>query len=245
MITHGIPGGKTYGMDQPRPYIRPGLIDYAITSSDETIPLVAKQMCLDESKVLPLGMPRTDKYFQKQPRIEQRKLYLFCPTFRGRNDSSFPYINYGEINKWLYDDEVMYIKPHMLTGPLKIPTMIFKHLETFDPMIPTHPYLMSCDVLITDFSSIVYDAHVLNKPVVLFAKDRDEYLRKRGMYHKYPNEYASRFTMDEHELVDLCREAYENGPTSNDREIKKRFTNKCDGHSTERVIDLIKQVLKS
>lgn len=102
------------------------------------------------------------------------------------------------------------------------------------------PYLIDCDVLITDYSTICFDGHMLSKPVVLFEKIRG-YARRRGMYFDYPYGYASRYVTDENSLVKMCREA--NEPQEIDLQVKQRACGACDGHSTERVVELIKRCL--
>ena len=49
-------------------------------------------------------------------------------------------------------------------------------------MVPSAPYIIDCDALATDYSTIMFDGYLLGKPCALYCPDRDEYLRDRGMY---------------------------------------------------------------
>lgn len=243
MIGHGIAGGKTYGLDQPNPYHSEHcarLLTWVVTSSKDMIPLVAKQCGVSESQVLALGMPRTDAYFGKKKGdgrtgSAQKRVYLYAPTYRSDADPR-ECINWKYIDKKLTDEEILIVKPHMMTK--KILRRPYKHIVEVSSDVPSAPYLIDCDVLITDYSSILFDAHILGKPVVLFERVLG-YLQTRGMYLPYPDGYASRYCRSEDDLLTLCREAKE--PMDADRRCLKLCAGACDGHSTERVIKLIKE----
>ena len=241
MICHGAAGGKSYGLDMERRYINnttTSMLDYVVTSSVDSIPLVAKQCGVDKDKVLPLGMPRMDEYFKEWPRLSDKRVYLFCPTFRGEGEPRFPKIDWGLVDSLLTDEEALLVKPHMVQDPLVVGE--YKHIAHVSGQLPTTPFLMGSDVLITDYSSIVFDAHVAGKPVVMFEKDA-RYRIFRRMYYDYPYGYAGRFARSETELVDVLRSAtYQ---TSEDLDILDKCCSACDGHSTERVIKLMEDVL--
>ena len=107
-------------------------------------------------------------------------------------------------------------------------------------MDPSGPYLIDCDVLITDYSTIMLDAHVLKKPVILFEKEPG-FVGRRGLWLPYPDGYASRYCTTESGLIQRARVA--NGQRELDILCRERTAGACDGHSTERVIDLIRSIL--
>ena len=247
MIDHGCSGGKTYGLNQPNPYFTredAKIIAYATTSSTETISLTAKECGIPEDKVIPTGMPRTDAYFgvkkgDGNTLLADKRAYLYCPTFRTFNKGVMPDLDFDLLDELLTDDEIFAVKMHMVTGDIMLPD--YEHIVVLPSSEPSTPYLIDCDVLVTDYSSILFDAHILKKPVVLFEKDHEKYLAERGMYFKYPDEYASRHCRTERDLVDMLRSAQK--PQKADEQCRKRSTGACDGHSVERTIDLIRSVL--
>lgn len=245
MIGHGISGGKSFGLDQPHPYFQrknAKLLTYVISTSEATRDLVARQSGVAIGSVLPLGMPRTDAYFGKQKGdggtfLAEKRSYLFAPTWRNAYEGSFPDINWDLLDALLGDGEVLVVKPHMLLKTvLKKP---YRHIVEVSSDTPSTPYLIDCDVLVTDYSSIMLDAHVLRKPVVLFEKQKG-YAESRGMYLKYPDEYASRYCTTEESLVYALRTAFE--PMEADEKCREYTSAACDGHSTERVVRLIKEI---
>ena len=246
MIGHAISGGKYYGLDQPHPYHSmrgASLLTWVITSSPDMIPIVAHQSGVSESKVLALGVPRTDQYFSKRKGdgktlTADKRVYLYAPTYRGGTDGGYAQISWKLIDRMLTDDEVLIVKPHMVTKTiLRRP---YRHIIEVSADVPSAPYLIDCDVLVTDYSSILFDAHILEKPVVLFEKNVG-YIQSRGMYLEYPYGYASRYCRTETELVEMCRAAKE--PQEADRRCRQLTASACDGHATERVIKLIEETI--
>lgn len=233
-IGHAMGAGKLYGI-QCKWWNHTELITCAIASSEEMVTHTARFTGLHESQIVPLGLPRTDAYFRRQKQPSDRRKYLYAPTFR-------PYSwwepDWGSLNRCLNNKELFTVKPHMITGRLKVPSK--GAIVEADSMIPSADFLIDTDVLITDFSSIMFDSFVLRKPVVLFAKDRYKYLRKRGMYYPYPEMYSGYFCDTEDQLVNVLRCAEWNNRFE---EMRQFYAGACDGHSTERCVKLIKGML--
>lgn len=245
LIGHGIAGGKLVGLDQPYPFFHRAYakhLTYVVTTSPAMVPSVAKQSGVTEDKVLPLGMPRTDMYFGKKKgdggTCPAKRTYLYCPTYRTVEETPMPYIDWVTIDQTLSDDELLLVKPHMMTG--NILRGQWRHIREIPSTLPSAPYLIDCDVLITDYSSIMFDAMILGKPVVLFEK-LPGYLDTRGMYLKYPEGYTTRYAMNERDLIQLMRWA--DAPNEAETLCRQTVAGSCDGHSTERVCNLIKEII--
>lgn len=250
MIFHGIAGGKTYGLDSPNRYHKLSTVKrylYFITSSKDMVEFTANQCGVEKNKVLPLGMPRTDAYIGKKKgdggtAWVDKKTYLYVPTF---NTYTERFTDWKAIDNMLENDEVLLIKNHMVTGEIELKGE-FKHIYQISPQEPTTPYLIDCDVCITDYSSIMFDAYLLRKPVVLFEKDWEAYKNTRGMYFDYPNGYSSRHATTGYEMLRLCREAIGNFETDKICvRNRAKFAGSCDGKSTKRIIDLIEKELNN
>ena len=246
-IGHGAAGGKLYGADEGgKPWfdaLAAKQIDFALAPSKDGIPIVMRQLGIPEERVLPLGMPRTDSYFAPHEPHEG-KVYLHAPTFRN-GDGRIPRINWVRLDSLLGDDEQFVVKRHYFTHePLVCGK--FPHIVEVEPDEPSKPYLLGCDVVLTDYSSIMFDAYMLGKPVVLATDDMREYLSRRGMYYPYPFDYSSRHLAIEGRedlLLFELRDAARNGMGPIDERCREMTAAACDGHSTERVCELIKSVL--
>ena len=252
MIAHGLTGGKLYGNDQPDGIFKrePGgceLTDWYVTSSEHGRRFAASAAGIPIERTVALGMPRTDAYFGVERGdggidwAQGRTVYLYAPTFRSRYDAPMTPPSFKRISKLLRDDEVLIFKRHMNSHANYIQTKL-EHVVEVPSAAASIPYLIDCDVVATDFSSIMFDAHVLGRPVVLTADGDDPYLGTRGMYMDYPKDYASRWIAapgNEEALVAHLRAAAETGPRWADRRCRERTAGACDGHSAERVAEFV------
>jgi len=251
-ICHGITGNKFYGLDEgDEPWIDRDAFaqtDYAITASVDSIPIVAGQLGIPTERVLPLGIPRTDAYVGARKgdggtfMANNPRAYLYVPTFRDYVDGGWiPHIDWQKVDRLLGEDEVIVVKRHYFTEKPIVDAACMNVVEIL-PDLPTGPYIIDCDVVLTDYSSVEFDGYLCGKPSVLTTDDADVFLANRGMYHQYPDFYSSRWLnveRNEEALVMSLRLAAQFGMTKVERDCIRTLAGACDGHSTERVCELI------
>jgi len=244
-LCHGIAGGKLYGADEGAraPWFdaeASAQTDYAVSPSEAMAPIVAKQLCMPKERVLPLGFPRTDAYFGPRPGKNDGRMYLYAPTYRN-GDGHLPRLDWRRMDGLLEDGELMVVKRHYYDASPLLDVQC-EHIVEAAPGTASRRYLMTCDALLTDYSSIVFDAYLLGVPAVLAIDDMAEYVAKRGMYFPYPDFYCSRSIRaegNEERLIDMLREAADNGMGDIESECVETVAGACDGRSAERVCDLI------
>ena len=251
MIGHGLTGGKLYGIDQMSRVYTPercGLVDWYVSSSEHGRAFCASAAGIPIDRCLPLGFPRTDAYFGARKGdggtvlAEFDRAYLYAPTFRSWTEPKPQDVDWRSIDAQLDDDELLVVKRHMIAdGP--IAEGRFDHIIEVGNDEPSTAYLIDCDVVITDFSTIVLDGYVLRKPSVLCTHDADEYLAARGMYMDYPSDYGGVTCDTWAQLIERARDAARNGMGAHELACLERTAGACDGHSTERVIGLIESLL--
>lgn len=242
LIWHAIQGGKYIGYNQPKPYIEKALtdkIDYVIAAGDNNIEMWTECTYLPAKRILPLGMPRTDTFIDKTKGdghtiLATKRAYLYAPTFREPDEPSNFQINLDWLDNHLTNDEIFVVKAHM-RGQNMLKKQ-YQHIIEISSSEPSNPYLYDCDIIITDYSSIIFDGYLLNKPAILFEKQTG-YVAYRGMYMQYPYEYSSKYATNEKELLDLLRST--NTLTQVELDVINKVANKCDGHSCERISKLI------
>lgn len=249
VIGHGIMG-KKYALDETRQGIDTrafGQIDVATCPSTHTVDIVAGQFGIDAGKVLPLGMPRTDAYAGKEKGdghtfLAEFRAYFYAPTYRAQGEGHLPRIDWEALDAELDDGELFVVKRHYFQrDPIVMGDV--DHIVEVPMCEPSAPYLVDCDVLITDWSSILFDGYLCGKPAVLLCDDKDEYLSSRGMYLEWPNDYGIRVMAaegHEAELVETLRSIH--GMTDEERAIAAKSADMCDGHSAERVCSLIREL---
>lgn len=245
MIWHAIQGGKHIGVDQPHPYFaawQAPLMNRIVTAGHGSVWMFAQCSTLPQEKVLPLGMPRTDAYIGKKKGdghtvLAGKRSYLYAPTFRAKDETPLPEIDWEKLDRELTDDELFVVKTHMMTG--NILSGKYRHIMEVSSREPSTDYLIDCDAVATDYSSIMFDGYILGKPAVLLEKQKG-YVEKHGMYLRYPEQYTSRYCTDEWQMLKALREA--NGLNKTETECLRLVADACDGHATERVCALIDEM---
>lgn len=149
-----------------------------------------------QGKVMLSGYPRNSAFFMKERYkeireelgLEDMQVLVYMPTWRGRLDKkenkkqiTILYNYFYELDAGLTDDQVLYVKLHPFVKS-QLNYDDFAHIFPFPEEYETYDFLNASDMLITDYSSIMFDYAVSKKPIVLFTYDRKEYLTERGMY---------------------------------------------------------------
>ena len=244
MCWHAIMGGKYVGLDERATYYKPeyaDLITAIISTGTDASRFLHQCTGVPMDRILPLGMPRTDAYFYKKKGdghtvLSGKKAYFYVPTYRTKQETPMPEIDWKWLNDQLHDDELLVVKSHPFTRSLNIRN--YKHIMEISGVEPSTNYLYDSDVVITDYSSIIFDAYLLNKPVVLFEKNPGYTdASVRGMYMHYPDEYCSRYATTEESLLAAVRAADKLTPL--EENLIYRLAGSCYGLSCEKIVDLI------
>jgi CDP-glycerol glycerophosphotransferase len=107
--------------------------------------------------------------------------------------------------------------------------------------VSSHPSVeelcLAADVLVTDYSSIMFDYAVLDRPIVIHAPDWETYVHKRGTYFDLMAEPPGAVTTNAIEVATLLRE----GPARPEllAPFRERFVSLEDGHASERVVQAV------
>ncbi len=210
---------------------------------------------LSESKFYPVGIPRTDIFFDQEYKKNTRermftefpncqgvsKVYMYAPTFRGDNaqNAYFPFDRF-DLEKWgkFLDetDSALIIKLHpFVSRRVEIPAKYAHRIVDATDYREVNDILFIVDVLITDYSSIIYEMSLLKKPMIFFAFDQKYYEATRDFYEPYEDLVPGKIVHTFDALMDAMKnEDYDFYKM--DGFIKKNFKY-TDGKSTDRVID--------
>ena len=113
-----------------------------------------------------------------------KKVVLFAPTFRDWDLNSFQTTlsDIKKLSKSIDENTVILLRLHYLLADkieqLELPENILNASNYGDIQ---ELYLIS-DVLITDYSSVMFDYALLKRPIILYCYDLEEYETRRGMY---------------------------------------------------------------
>lgn len=147
-------------------------------------------------KILEIGMPRNDIFFGKHDALtkkvkkfynipEEKKIVLYAPTFRDHAGPEVYMLDVERVISALSErfggEFVFLLRFHRFTGDLDCydnnPHVI--DVTSYDDM---QELLYASEVLITDYSSCIWDASLSYKPTFIYAPDLDMYLEDRNFY---------------------------------------------------------------
>lgn len=148
------------------------------------------------TKTICCSYPRNEIFHDKEQRqnlreemeLTDKRIYVYMPTYRGKASNSKlskydAYLLYYlyELDKLLNDDEIIFIKLHLVTIA-NVNLSDFAHIRRFPKNLETYEVLNIADVLITDYSSVLFDFAETGRKIVLFPYDKEEYFENRGTY---------------------------------------------------------------
>ena len=202
-------GYARFGFSGPDPYNScHRKYDYAIVGAESLIPVYQEVFGIDKDKILPYGLPRLDnfldekniseakeKIYNKYPNLVNKKLILFAPTFRGsgQKDAYYPYekINLNKMFTLCQKENYIFaIKMHpFIKEKINIPQEYQNYIIDLSDYNDINELFYITDILITDYSSNIYDFSLLNKPILFYTFDLDIY-QLTNKVHRPIREYA-------------------------------------------------------
>ena len=107
-------------------------------------------------------------------------------------------------------------------------------------MLIINDLLFVTDILITDYSSVCFEASLLNKPMIFFAYDLEEYIASRDFYYPYESFVPGPIARSTGEILEIIQN--DNFDIEKLQEFKNTFFDHFDGKSTERVVDQLMKI---
>lgn len=172
--------------------------DLIATSGDSCVPNFAEAFGYPEDNFIPIGIPRMDyltsneenerlrrNIFDRYPQLDNgKKTILYVPTFRDTEEDTanlrksteelVSQVNYSEYN--------LIVKHHVVDSnkeEIYIDSRMNKIVgEEFTGM----DFMAVSDAVVTDYSSIIYEALLKNLPIYVYCFDSEKYLDERGFY---------------------------------------------------------------
>lgn len=257
-------GGHNYIIKttkNPFPRKRPN--DYLVSTSKFTTYLLNHFINEFSANVIYTGYPRNDliisgleEKIKKDvfSNYQSHKIIFYAPTYRNPKDSDAwpqnPITNkdlLADLNYFLEQNKIhLILKPH----PLEV--IAFEHIKSDNIQIidskwleikniNLYSILSMTDILITDYSSIMFDFLLADKPTIIFDYDYDFYRNTTGLMLDNFDEWApGHRSKNIKQLINAISEAIEKDPFKDDRNrIKNEIHIFKDNKSTERFIEFI------
>ncbi|HHD0128637.1 TPA: teichoic acid ribitol-phosphate polymerase TarL [Staphylococcus aureus] len=225
----------------------------AYVSSETDIPFYAEAFGIKEKNVVPTGVPRTDVLFDEAyatqikqemedelPIIKGKKVILFAPTFRGSGHGTAHYpffkIDFERLARYCdKNNAVVLFKMHpFVKNRLNIADKHKQYFVDVSDFREVNDILFITDLLISDYSSLIYEYAVFKKPMIFYAFDLEDYITTRDFYEPYESFVPGKIVQSFDALMDaLDNEDYEGEKVI--PFLDKHFKYQ-DGRSSERLV---------
>lgn len=194
--------------------------------SDAMAAIFIQSFNLNEEQILRTGVPRTDFFFNdkavqkakkklifQHPILENKKIILYVPTYRDRETNRFALqLDIAQMAKKLGHDFILLLRLH---PAIQNPVSFLKQYPDFLVDVSASQYdindlLVTADYLITDYSSVIVEFSLLQKPMLFFTYDLKEYKRSRGVLEEFEKNLPGPIVEDTNSIIDLLQEDHFN-----------------------------------
>jgi len=174
-----------------------------IVGSDVMADIFMRSFNLSETNLLKTGIPRTDFFYNTEqhkiiigelldenPEISNKKRILYAPTYRDNQLGDFRIaLDLDQMVKELGEDHVLLLRLHPavksnINYTAYYPGFLYDYSSS---KYDINELLLLSDYLITDYSSLPYEYTLLNKPIIFFPYDIEQYKEERGIIDNYEN----------------------------------------------------------
>ena len=203
---------------------------------------------LYQGKIINSGYPRNsivlksekEDEIRKKFNLENKKVIAYMPThrgvvgthqYKGQVDDIEGMLRY--LDAQLKGDEILFVKLHSFVRE-NIDLSTYSRVKPFPSTLDSYELLSCADVLITDYSSVMFDFLNADKKIILYTYDYDDYLKERGMYYDLCDFPFARVNT-EHELLAEIRNDAEFDYSS----LSERFTTYDSASAAQALLEFI------
>lgn len=262
-LWHAAGAYKKFGFSRRNEKIKisPGHRKYtrAIVSSESIKACYAEAYEISEDRIIATGVPRTDIFFDtkwkqlvrdkfhaKYPITEGKKIILLAPTYRGTKiplaDYDMSKVPINKLRERFGEEYILVTKLHPAAyNNMKLEGRMLGDDSGFwldvSDIRDINDILPVADILITDYSSVIFDWLLLDKPIIYYVYDKAEYAGDRGLYYSFDEYVYGAVAETEVQLIQAIEDA---DMMKEKREaFRTKFMSACDGKSTAKVVSML------
>lgn len=206
----------------PETYRRP---DFVLSADSFQTDIFAKDFRVDRSQCLEFGYPRNMLFFKEKDEViefvrkyepadtlalvrrmkQYSRTYIYMPTWRDSQREVFVQsMDLGRLDGVLKSkNELLILKPHVNVIVDGIDGSSYSNILLLDGKVDVYSIIPFVDVLITDYSSILYDYVLMpGKGVILYLYDYDEYVGERDFEVPFDENVVGRRAMNFEQLLE-------------------------------------------
>jgi len=222
--------------------------DHVVVGSEKMTDIFCQSFGIGEERILRTGIPRTDffyneekkkeameKLYREYPLIKDKKVILYAPTFRDneRSVKESP-INIEKLYEAFKDEYLFIFKTHPIVknhidNKYKEFVIDMSHYENINHL------LLVTDILISDYSSVPFEFALLEKPMIFYAYDLEEYTRERGIWEEYNDMVCGPIARNTEEIIQAIKKNdFDESEIKRFKEVWNRYS---DGNSSDNLVN--------
>lgn len=237
--------------------------DYIVTSTPFQTHMFSTAFRVPPSRCLEFGYPRNDVLTYTDERrldfvkryepkttmelIERMKQYsrvlIYMPTWRDSQRHLFTQsMDLNRLNEVLKSkNELLVLKPHSYVV-VDRDNQTFSHILFLPGTLDVYPLLPYTQVLITDYSSVLYDYILMKgKEVILYLYDYREYLNERDLFYPFDENVVGKRVFDFDDLLRVIdQHDYRMDEDERSRLIEKFWGETVRYDSSQRLLDYVR-----
>ncbi len=266
-LWHACGAFKTFGFTRlskpkgsPQPTHNHRSYDFVTVSSTYCKKCHSEGFGIATDNVVATGIPRTDvffdeaykakarkKFYDAHPTFKGKRIILFAPTFRGmvKETAFYPteMFDVADVCSRIPEDYAIIIKHHPFVKDVQpVPETLADRVIDLSSDNELNDLLFVTDVIITDYSSLVFEASLIDIPMIFYVFDLEKYINERDFYFDFKLYAPGKIVYSTDQLVDAINS--EDYCTERIAPFADMFFDNRDGKSTERVVKLIYDNLK-
>ncbi len=225
------------------------------TASDAISELFAKSLRNAEStNIISIGNPCTDVFFdekykeetrrllyEKFPQAKGKKIIAYIPSHRFRTEpyKKLEFLDVPLMYKYLRGEYVLVFHSSVKNdNKYHIANQQKDFAFDIKGIIALRPLLAIADVIVGDYRSSFIETPLLNVPIYATANDFENHMEQKGLVKNYKQLIGGPIVADTMDLIQRIIEIDQYDFTKQQK-IAEKYLDKCDGHSAERLVDLL------
>ncbi len=222
--------------------------DYSISANEFTTEIWERVYPSGTYESLETGYPRNDVLATATAEHRDRvraelglapgqKAVLYTPTHREYSPEYVSFLDLDALVAELGPDVVVLMRAHYFYRGADTAGASERIVD-----VAAHPSIedlaIASDLLVTDYSSLMFDYAVLDRPIVIYAPDWETYRAERGTYFDLMAEPPGAVATTQAELTDVLRSGQAEDAVSAAlrSEFRARYCSLEDGRAAERVV---------
>lgn len=231
-------------------------VDFWCYASDFEKKIYERAFKVKEKAMIPTGLPRNDELYNVTPEEidtikeklglpKDKKIILYAPTWRdstdhGKTCAIKPPVDAKKWEDELKDGYIILFRMHAYTN--KLLGLEFNNtIRDYSSYPNVNDLFKVSDILISDYSASMADYSILERPIICFTYDYEEFQKERGLYVDYSKDMPSGILKTEDEVLNYVKNMDYAAECKKTKEMIKEKMIHIGGRATEMCLEVLFQ----